>query len=263
MYSLIRRLYAKIFSSNKILEKINNRIIDLALSAKGYGNYKNLKESGEYLFIKNYLSNNSINLCLDIGANNGDYSKLLLEHTSSKVICFEPLPFAFEKMKKNLSIFNDRCSFVNKGVGSKSESLKIHFNKDRSSHASFSEEIKSIDYIENSESIEIDVTSIDDFCDINNISEIDFIKIDTEGFEKEVFEGASKTFLKLKPKFIQIEYNLHQLFRDTSLNYFSEKLPGYDTYQLTYNGMKKVDAKHPFSNIYMYSNFVFIRKDQK
>lgn len=261
IYSTLRTQYVKIFSKYKVLKKINNRVLDCALSAKGYNNWRNLTESGEKFFIKNFLANDKTSLCIDIGANKGDFTRLLLEETVAKVISFEPLPFKYSEMVENLSEYVDRCTFVNKGVGAQSETLKIHYNEERSEHASFSEEVKNVDYVVNSETLDIGVTSLDEYCNLNQISEIDLIKIDTEGFEKEVFEGANQTFNELQPKFIQIEYNWHQLFRNTSLYYFADKLPNYDVYQLTYNGMSKVDAKHPFSNIYVFSNFVFIRKD--
>ena len=261
MWILIRQLYASIFSRNKLLLKVNNRLLDLALSALGYNNFRNMKESGEEFFIDKYLSNKPINLCFDIGANVGDYSNILLEKTNSKVISFEPLPFVFKKLSDNLANFSDRSVLINKGVGAKSETLTIHYNENASAHASFSEEVSQIDYLNNDDSLEIEVTSIDDYCRDNIITDVDLIKIDTEGFEKEVFEGTIETFENIQPKFIQIEFNWHQLFRNTSLNFFAEKLPNYNVYQLTYNSMRKVDSKLPYSNIYMFSNFVFIRKD--
>jgi FkbM family methyltransferase len=261
MYQLFRRFYAMLFSSSKLFEKINNRFLDLALAAKGFNNFKNMSESGERYFVEKYLSNKDITLCFDIGANKGDYTKLLCEKTSANVISFEPLPFVFDKLKENLSSFSDRCEFVNKGVASRSEQLKINFNKDASSHASFSKEVDKIDYLNNANSLEIEVISLDEFCHSNNINKVDFIKIDTEGYEKEVFEGAKNVFGIIRPKFIQIEFNWHQLFRNTSLNFFAEQLTGYNVYQLTYKGMKRVDSRHPYSNIYMFSNFVFIRSD--
>lgn len=261
MWLLFRSLYARFFSHNKFLLKINNRLLELSLSALGYNNYRNENESGELFFIKKYLSNNPISLCFDIGANIGGYSKLLLENTESNVICFEPLPFVYKKLSANLSNFADRVVLINSGVGAKSEILPIYYNENASVHASFSEGIKQVDYVSNTDSVMVNIVSIDDYCRNNNISKIDFIKIDTEGFEKEVFEGAKNTFEKIKPKFIQIEFNWHQLFRLTSLHYFAEKLPSYNVYQLTYNGMRKVDPKFPYSNFYLFSNFVFIRKD--
>ena len=188
-------------------------------------------------------------------------SKKKCYKTNSKIISFEPLPFVFTKLRENLSHFSDRTILVNKGVGSKSEIISINYNRNASVYASFSDEVNDISYLDNNEKLDIEVITIDDYCKENNIQDIDFIKVDTEGFEKEVFDGAIQTFKKIKPKFIQIEFNWHQLFRNTSLLYFSRKLPDYNVYQLTSRGMRKVNANDPYSNFYIYSNFVFIRKD--
>lgn len=261
MWNTLRKIYVRIFSSNLLFQKINNGLLDLVISARGYNNHRNFIESGEKFFLKKYLSNKPNSLCIDVGASEGNYTHLLLKETKSKVISFEPLPFSYKKMVKNLSYFSDRCKFVNKGVGAKCETRKIYFNEENSDHASFAPEIKNVDYVKNNKSLDVVITSLDDFCKLNNIFEIDLIKIDTEGFEKEVFDGAKETFSRLKPKFIQVEYNWHHLFRNTSLYFFSEKLPNYNVYQLIYNNMRKIDPKHPYANLYMFSNFVFIRKD--
>jgi hypothetical protein len=67
----------------------------------------------------------------------------------------------------------------------------------------------------------------------------------------------------MSPKFIQIEYNWHQLFKAQSLYKLSQLLPNYKVYQmLPYgSGLTMVDVKRPESNIYEYSNFIFARKD--
>lgn len=257
----IRRSYASIFSSNKLLIKFNKLLLDLCLSALGYGNWRGMKESGEDFFIKKYLSNNQIKLCLDVGANIGNYSKLLLEETNSKVISFEPMPFNFKKLSNNLSDYSDRTILVNKGISSKSGTLDINYNENLPSFASFIRESNHHEYVQNNETLEIEVISIDDFIRENHITEIDFIKIDVEGFESEVIEGAFETFNSIKPKYVQIEYGWHQLIRNVNLNYFAKKLSNYNVYQLTYNNMKLVDPKDSYANFYLYSNFIFIRKD--
>ena len=65
---------------------------------------------------------------------------------------------------------------------------------------------------------------------------------------------------KSQPKFIEIEFNWHQLFRKTTLNYFSEQLPNYDVYQLTFDNWIQRDPKDPLTNIYYFSNFIFVKK---
>ena len=113
---------------------------------------------------------------------------------------------------------------------------------------------------ENEKSLDIEVVSLDSYCKKKSIIAIDFIKIDVEGYEVEIFKGATEIFREIQPKFIQIEFNWHHLFRNASLNFFHEYLPNYDVYQLIYDGWIKRDSRDPLTNIYNFSNFVFVRR---
>lgn len=186
----------------------------------------------------------------------------LLEKTNARVVSFEPLPTAFQKLVEVTKNSAERVVLENKGVGSEEDVLTIHYNPNALSHASFSEEVKKVSYVSNEEKVEVPVITLDGYCEANDITTIDLVKIDTEGYESEVFEGAKNTFSNIKPKFIQIEFNWHQLFRNTSLNYFAEQLPDYDVYQLVPSGWVKRDAKDPLTNIYHFSNFIFVRTDR-
>jgi len=261
MINFMEGLYVKIFSRG-IFAKLNSLLLHFALRARGYNNFRNYDESGESFFIDKILAPTNPKLCLDIGANIGGYTIELLEKTNTRVISFEPLPAAFQELTNATKHLAERVVLENKGVGSKEDTLTIHYNPKALSHASFFEEIKKVGYISNEEKIEVPVTTLDGYCEAKQITEIDLVKIDTEGFESEVFEGALNTFVKIKPKFIQIEFNWHQLFRNTSLNYFAEKLANYDVYQLVHSNWVKRDAKDPLSNIYHFSNFIFVRKDK-
>ena len=258
--NVISDWYVFLFS-NKFLSKVNNILFDCALRVRGYRNSKNFNESGEKFFIKKILAPSQPKLCIDIGANIGNYTLELLKLTNAKVISFEPLPITFDKLKEKIKLFSDRVVIENVGVGCLNSELAFHYNPKVSEHASFSEEIKKISYISYDQKIVVPVISLDSYCLRNNITEIDFIKIDTEGYEKEVFEGAKMVFEKIRPKFIQIEFGRHQLFRGTSMYYFSEKLLNYEIFQLIPNGWVKRDAKDPYSNIYHYSNFIFVRSN--
>lgn len=254
-------LYAKVFSTGR-LAKINNKILLLALRANGYNNWRNSTESGEEFFIKNILASTDPKLCIDIGANIGSYTLDLVKYTDADIISFEPIPEAFDELKDKF-FFQSRVVTENVGVGASNDNLTIHYNPNMLAHASFSEEVKKVSYVTNNEKMVVPMVSLDDYCGKHNITSIDFIKIDTEGYESEVFEGAKRVFKEIMPKFIQIEFNWHHLFRNKTLNYFAEQLPKYDVYQLIHSGWKRVDPKDPFANMYHYSNFVFVRKDQR
>lgn len=261
MKSFLTLIYIKLFSKSSFL-RLNNFILKLALNARGYDNYKNNDIGGENFFLSSILPKSNPKICIDIGAAEGNYTKKLLQFTNSKVISFEPVLMQFEKLKENTKNFGERSIIVNKGIGEKSDKLYIHFDPNNLNKASFSEEIKRVPYVDNNQKSEINVISLDYYLNENNIDSLDFIKIDTEGYELEVLKGAMRSIEKYKPKYIQIEFNWHQLFRNTSINYFFDLLPPtYDLYQLIPNGWEKRDPKDPITNIFLYSNFIFVNRD--
>ena len=84
--------------------------------------------------------------------------------------------------------------------------------------------------------------------------------------EKDGYGPSLKILSELinkKPKFIQIEFNWHQLFREQTIYKFSKILSNYEVFKILPfgNSLIKVDPKRPESNIFHLSNFVFIRKD--
>ena len=262
MKNLIKDLYVKIFSKKRFY-RINNYIINISLKARGYNNYENNYQSGEKFFIEKILSKSNPKLCIDIGANRGDYTIDILKNTNATVISFEPLSKCFEVLKNRTKNFSKRSIIVKKGVGIENSRKNIYFDEVNTTHASFLESIKKIPYIKNESQELVEITTLDKYFENQPYKEIDFIKIDTEGYEYEVLAGSENTIKNLKPKFIQIEFNLHQLYQQKTLNYFSEILSRYDVYQLIPNGWIKINPRDPISNIYIYSNFIFVRSSDK
>ena len=252
-------LYAKTFSRG-LMSKVNNRILSYALKARGYNNTKNNRQSGESYFIRNVLAKENPRLCIDIGANVGGYTSELLRCTLSRVIAFEPLPLAFAKLVNNVVSFSDRVVLENKGIANTNSEMTIHYNPCASSHASFSEEVKKVSYVSNQMEALVPVVTLDQYCLSKGLSEIDLIKIDTEGFEGEVLKGARHCIERIRPKYVQIEFNWHHLFSGDSLYDLSNKLPGYDMYQLLPESWVQRNPADPLSNIFGFSNFVFVRR---
>jgi hypothetical protein len=92
---------------------------------------------------------------------------------------------------------------------------------------------------------------------------IDLLKIDTEGWEGECLLGAEELLHEMPPKMIQIEFNSHHLFSSRTLLVFSKLLPGFTAFQMIPygSGLLRRDLELPESNIFYYSNFVFVRND--
>jgi FkbM family methyltransferase len=261
--SLIEKLYVKTFGRPS-LQKVNDKLLHFALRSRGYLNFADAWESGEANFIRLLVRFNP-GLCIDVGANKGNYSRALLGLPETKVIAFEPLPKAFKSLEAIRKEFPDRFRCFNLGIADRDTVLTLHFGEEDSELASYSAEVNHIGFIgrKNVNVVESRVITLDSFLENRTTEEIDLLKIDTEGYENEVLAGARNTICYNPPKFIQIEFNYHQLFRSQSLYSLSKRLPGYKTYQLLPfgHGLAPRDPSAPETNIYYYSNFVFVRED--
>lgn len=260
-------VFAYLFA-RKWAQPINHLLLSISLRGRGYENCCSPWITGEAHFI-DLLSQFNPKLCLDVGANKGDYSRQLLEKTAARVIAFEPLPKSFESLAVLKAMFGDRFSPHNLGVGAKdSETLTMFYSQEKTELATFSEDSNHVAYVgaANTSQISLPLVSLDAFFRddrILNDSEIDLLKIDTEGFEMEVLLGAAETFALRKPKFVQMEFNWHQMYRGHTLLAFSKILKDYMLFQMLpfNNGLVRRDPDRPDTNIFRYANFVFVRND--
>jgi FkbM family methyltransferase len=241
-------------------QELANWLIAEAMRIRGYNNYESDYVSGEKFFLTKILPKLSPTVCIDVGANVGEYSKGLLECTNAKVYAFEPVRQAYETLSLLKNNYPNRVIIERQGVGAKEERLPIFYNENATAHSSFSQEVQEIPYVNSTASEEVDVISLDHYFGKIDCP-IDFIKIDTEGFEYEVLLGARELLLWRRPKAVQIEFNWHQLFKGKSVYTISKLLEGYRAYQLLPNLLIERDPKDPFSNFYAFSNFVFLRND--
>ena len=262
IYLLLSKIYVFIFG-RKLMQKVNHVIFSLTLKAKGYSNYGNHDQTGEGNFIR--IIQSELNLCLDIGANIGNYSRFLLENSKTKVIAFEPLQGAFLALKKTQLQFNDRLEIFNFAIGNENTEKEIYFSNDKSEKASFNLDVNQLSFVKNSNqfSQSVKIKKMDDLNILKDLQSIDLIKIDTEGYEMEVIKGGLNLINRVKPKFIQLEFNWHQLLNNQTIYQFSKILKGYKISQILPQGYPLVasDPLRPESNIFHLSNFVFIRED--
>ncbi len=252
--------YGYLFS-RPMFRKLNRLFLRLTMKAEGYNNSRSFYSSGEQFFVEKILRPSNPRVCVDVGAHTGEYTKMLLENTEAFVYSFEPLPGPFSTMKDSMKPFATRVKLVNLGLGDSEGPQDIHFDVSNMEHASFSEDARRVPYVQNGQCQTVQMERLDTFFERESPEHVDLIKIDAEGFEREVIRGAADTIERYRPMFVQIEFNWHHLFRSTTLNDFACMLPGYDVYQLLPGGWVKRDPVDPFSNFYHYSNFVFVRRD--
>lgn len=262
IWKIFSRLYVFIFG-RKSLQFINDMILSLSLYAKGYKNYGSFKATGEENFIN--MISGEIRVCLDIGANIGNYSKLLINKTNAKIYAYEPLEKSFDELKKIKEKHKDRFFIEKLALGNEDGIKKISSANDKSEKASFEKNLDKLSFIDKDNLREFDVSikKLDSLNFFNSHSKVDFLKIDVEGYEYEVLLGGKKFIDFNSPKFIQIEINWHQLFKKINLYEFSKLLKDYDIFKILPHGKNLIfiDPSRPENNIFHLSNFVFIRKD--
>ena len=256
--------FLEFFFARKLLLPLNTILLKLIIRFLGYNNHKDFYSSGEIYFLRKVCKENP-KICLDIGANIGKYSNYLLENSSAKIIAFEPMPKTFNQLIKIKKIYPNRFYINRIGLGQKKTKKNIYFDKNNLQWANFNPEVNKINYLKDNKKIMCSLDTLDNFVKKNKKiinSKIDLIKIDTEGFELEVLKGAEKTIKQFKPKYIQLEYNWHHLFKNTNLYYFSKILKDYNTFKILPFSKKllKINAEKPEHNYFNYSNIVFIRK---
>lgn len=122
----------------------------------------------------NYVS--KWRVCLDIGSNIGQWTRPLSKKFES-VVCFEPNPNFRECFKKNIK--ENNVVLWPFGLSDKTHKAAQHFNST---------------VLQNSDG-DIDCRTLDSF----GLTNVDFVKIDVDGFELPVLKGASRTLTVNKP----------------------------------------------------------------
>ena len=114
--------------------------------------------------------------CIDIGSNVGIWTRELASKFK-KVYCFEPNPNFNECFRKNIT--EDNVELFEFGLSNKEHTASQEFNSTQ---------------ITNTPG-DVQCRTLDSF----NLNDIDFIKIDVDGFEAEVLEGAIGTIIRNNP----------------------------------------------------------------
>lgn len=152
-------------------------------------------EEAERKAIEKSLHNHAI--ILDIGTNFGLYS-LTLAHQfpKSKIYSFEPFHLNFNTFKKNISLNSlDNITAIKKAVGNKNDTITLYYDESNQNLGM----VSAIPNGNTTTSEQVDLITIDTFIEQNNLSNIDFIKIDVEGFELDVLEGMKKSLQHFSP----------------------------------------------------------------
>lgn len=123
---------------------------------------------------------------LDIGGHVGLWARIMAKDFE-QVISFEPLRQHVECFNLNLEGV-DNVSLYNIALGDKPGRLRVHMPVDNTGHA----------HVLPDHGEEVECRTLDSF----GFEKVDFIKIDTEGFESFIVEGGEQTIKRNRPVII-------------------------------------------------------------
>jgi len=152
--------------------------------------------------IKDSFKNNPAKIMVDIGANIGHHS-LFSSTIAKEVHSFEPFPIVIEKLVEKITINSITNIIVHPyGLGNEDANLyyypPINCNSGTGSFIS----VKT----ESDQAIKLPIKSGDKYFVESELTNIGYIKIDVEGFERFVLRGLQKILARYRPV-VFVEWN--------------------------------------------------------
>jgi FkbM family methyltransferase len=174
----------------------------------------------------------------------------LLQNISVKKVIFfsfEASPKVYKLLCKNCSLSNKNISHFNLAIADKEGKSKFNLPQNPQEQGSGSLSTN------NMGDIEVKSISIDRFVQTENITRLDFIKMDIEGAEVKALSGMKETISKYKPKmlfeFSPSRYKVLEITQFESLVKFMKNLR-YKFKFLTRNGEWKYIKSFPNTGIW-------------
>lgn len=227
---------------SQYLYEFSKRYLDLWYGDNNFDRETN----GEYRLLAQIIPRSK--LVIDVGANIGVYSaEMLRDNPAIKIHAFEPDPDSFKKLQALPVTANNIALGEIAGT-------HILYKMPRSTHNSFYTEVENIG------SIEVPVSTLDTYCSKNSINAIDFIKIDVEGHEYFVLEGAKNILSRGIVDYVQFEFSGAtadaRVFLKDFITLFNKY--GYDLYRIRATDVQLVDY-YPDRERFTLTNYLAIR----
>jgi len=124
-------------------------------------------------------------LTIDVGGNSGYQTYFHAQHNN--VVTYEPVPELFEVLQSNLKGM-DNVTLINKAVTNNNKDVNLFVDVNRLSMTSQAPLVES-------ETITVPGVALDN----ENHTNVGFIKVDVEGYELDVLEGATKLIERDRP----------------------------------------------------------------
>jgi FkbM family methyltransferase len=200
----------------------------------------------------------------DVGANVGEWSMQLLRmggRSNSFLHAFEPVSSTMQMLKQNLYGLNTGWKFlpIQRALSDRDGISQMFVIEEGCGINAITPDPKLA--IKRTETIQL--TTVDDYCKVNNIPEIGLLKIDAEGHDLFVIRGARQLLSQNRIDVIQFEYNFRWIWSRTTLFEVFEYVNqmGYRVGKVTPKGIEFYDFWDPELEKFVEGNYLICRPD--
>ncbi len=260
-YAVYRRVFA-----NRLFFPLDSFLLEASLHGLGTISFGDFHQTGEYHLttktLPKWLGEKSLVL-FDVGANRGDYCKLLAEtFPQSKIFAFEPHPQTFRLLNETVEGIGHRdLTTINAALGASTGELSLfdYPDSDGSTHATLCEDVLKLSSDKQASSTMVQVDTVDRFCQAHSIDHIDFLKIDTEGCDLSVVEGAKEMIARQAISCLQLEFGELHLQSRVYFYDFVDQFPGYHFFRVLPKSLVPIQVNRSYkSEIFAYQNIVAV-----
>jgi FkbM family methyltransferase len=138
---------------------------------------------------------------IDVGANVGVFSLWAASRIgpTGRLVSVEPHPLSYAHLERNLAPFGASARTVQGACGDSADELELHYVPGRLSVSSFEPRPDRTGHVR------VPVQRLDQLLSADGIDQIDLLKIDVEGAEEPVIQGAGELLWRVNRLVIEIE----------------------------------------------------------
>ncbi len=145
----------------------------------------------------------------DVGANIGQTIASFLEmFPDSQIHSFEPSPATFETLRNTYGQ-DPRVHLENLALGDQEGMLPFHVTQDYSVNDSLLEPA----WDARATVVPVQVSTLDPYCQQHQVETIDYLKIDTQGFDLPVLRGADQLLKEKRVRSLSVELTFSPMYK--------------------------------------------------
>jgi FkbM family methyltransferase len=268
---LLKKILFRPLTKSAGLQRLWGRLHTLAVFGMNYGGGGLIESSGEEWVLANVVREACAGVespvVFDVGANVGHYTQLVLKHVPhARVYSVEPSRAAYAELVRSVGA-DSRVRTFRLGLSDSDRSVALH------SYTADGQEttlLSSIDprlptqvvRVETSNVEEIEVRTLDGFCESEGVGRVAFLKLDVEGHEPAILRGARRMLEGGRVSIIQFEFGPANIYSRTYFYDFWTMLsPRYDIFRIIPKGLVAVASYGEHHEVFLTTNYLAVLRD--